>query len=79
MGGSLPRRDAEEEGREVSGQRRTQTMANKVARYVRQVGRKAQKGVEPNDRSHDRKLEEKLKRMKPEEFDALLRDIDGET
>jgi len=41
---------------------------------VRQYARKAQKRQEPNDRDYDRKLEERVKRMAPEELDALLRD-----
>jgi len=44
-----------------------------AARYLRQIGRKAQKGQEPNDRRFDRKLDEKLKRMRPEDVDALFR------
>ncbi|MHA3794895.1 hypothetical protein [Sphingomonas sp. YL-JM2C] len=45
-----------------------------AAHYLRQIGRKAQKGVEPNDRGYDHKLDEKLKRMRPEDVDALFRD-----
>ena len=52
-------------------------MAAATARYLRQIGRKAQKGQEPNDRRFDRKLDEKLKRMRPEEVDALFRGDDG--
>jgi hypothetical protein len=44
-----------------------------VALYVKQVGRKAQKGVEPNDRRYDREIERQARRMSPLEFDALLR------
>ena len=47
-----------------------------TARYLRQIGRKAQKGEEPNDRGFDRKLDEKLKRMPPEDVDALFRGED---
>jgi hypothetical protein len=49
-----------------------------TARYLRQIGRKAQKGEEPNDRRFDRKLDEKLKRMRPEDVDALFRGGDDE-
>jgi hypothetical protein len=45
-----------------------------VRRFVKQYGRKAQKGIEPNDRTYDRKVEETVKRMKPEQLDELLRD-----
>ncbi len=48
-------------------------MIEAAARYLRQIGRKAQKGQEPNDRRFDRKLDEKLKRMRPEDVDALFR------
>jgi hypothetical protein len=42
--------------------------------FVQQYGRKAQKGVEPNDRKYDRKIEQALKQMKPDQLDRLLRD-----
>lgn len=35
---------------------------------------KTKNGSDPNDRSYDRKFEEKLKRMNPEEIQALLDD-----
>lgn len=53
-----------------------QRLANATATYLRQIGRKAQKGVEPNDRAYDRKLDHKLKRMRPEDVDALFRGED---
>ncbi len=53
-------------------------LASDVAIYLREVGRKAQKGQEPNDRGHDRELERKLKRMSPLEIDALTRADDDE-
>ena len=41
--------------------------------FVKQYARKKSKnGYDPNDRNYDRKLEEKLKRMKPEELAELL-------
>lgn len=55
-----------------------QRLAAATAHYLRQIGRQAQKGVEPNDRGFDRKLDEKLKRMRPEDVDALFRDGDDE-
>jgi hypothetical protein len=42
--------------------------------FVKQYARKAQKGVEPNDRRYDRKTEERIRHMSPEDLDALLRD-----
>lgn len=55
-----------------------QRLAAATARYLRQIGRQAQKGQELNDRGFDRKLDEKLKRMRPEDVDALFRDGDDE-
>jgi len=55
-----------------------QRLAAATARYLRQIGRKAQKGVEPNDRGFDHKLDEKLKRMRPEDVDTLFRGGDDE-
>ena len=53
-----------------------QRLANATAIYLRQIGRKAQKGAEPNDRAYDRKLDDKLKRMRPEDVDMLFRGED---
>jgi len=54
-------------------QRRALAAAN-VKKFVDECGRKSQKGVEPNDRHHDRKVERSIKQMKPEALDQLLRD-----
>ena len=40
-------------------------------RYAR---KKSKNGGDPNDRNYDRKLEEKLKRIKPEELVEILSD-----
>lgn len=53
-------------------------LANEVALFVQQVGRKAQKGVEPNDRKHDHELERRLKHMSPIDIDKLIRTDDDE-
>ena len=53
--------------------RKRKKLASDIAIYLREVGRKAQNGQEPNDRGHDRELERKLKRMSPFEIDALTR------
>jgi hypothetical protein len=42
--------------------------------FVQQYGRKAQKGVEPNDRRFDEDYAKAVRRMKPERLDQLLRD-----
>jgi len=59
--------------RRNAGEKRASTAAA-VQLFTRQYARKAQKGVEPNDRRFERKTEERVKRMKPEELDRLLRD-----
>ena len=44
-------------------------------RFIQQYARKKPKnGQDPNDRSYSRKLEKELKRMSPEEIQALLDD-----
>jgi len=46
--------------------------------FAKQYARKAQKGVEPNDRRYDQKIAERVRRMSPEELDSLLRDGEDE-
>jgi hypothetical protein len=41
--------------------------------FVKLVGRKAQRGCEPNDRRHSKKADISLRRMRPEDFDRLIR------
>jgi len=50
--------------------------AETVRTFVKQYGRPAQKGIEPNDRRFEREVEQTVRRMKPEDLDALLRDGD---
>jgi hypothetical protein len=45
-----------------------------VQHFAQQYARKAQKGIEPNDRRYKRQIEKKVKNMKPEDLDRLLRD-----
>jgi hypothetical protein len=45
-----------------------------VSVFVQQYGRKAQRGVEPNDRRYNRDVERALKQLRPEELDLLMRD-----
>jgi len=45
-----------------------------VSVFVQRYGRKAQRGVEPNDRRYSREVEKALKQLKPEDLDLLLRD-----
>ena len=45
-----------------------------VSVFLRNYGRRAQRGVEPNDRRYSREVEKALKQLRPEELDALMRD-----
>lgn len=45
---------------------------------MRQYQRKAHKGWDPNDRGYDRKIEDQIKRMPPDELDRLLREEDDD-
>jgi len=47
-------------------------LAAELGRFVHQYARKAHKNWDPNDRSYDRKLEEKMKRLSPEDLSELL-------
>jgi hypothetical protein len=49
-----------------------QALAGSLARFVQEYGRKAQKGTEPNDRRYDRKTEDRLKRLAPQQLSDLL-------
>ena len=50
--------------------------AETIRRFAKQYSRKAQKGVEPNDRCYERDVERRVKRMPPEALDAVLNDDD---
>ena len=52
--------------------KRRRKLEGNVGTFLKQYKRKAQSGVEPNDRHYDRRLEEKIKHMDPEELDELL-------
>ena len=52
--------------------RRDRTAANWQL-FVKLIGRKAQRGVEPNDRKHSVRMDRKLRRMRPADFDQLIR------
>ena len=55
-------------------------LARHVGAFLRQYQRKAQKGVEPNDRKYDREVERIIRRLKPEDLDVLLNgDADEES
>jgi hypothetical protein len=52
--------------------KRKKALESQIGTFDRQYKRKAQKGVEPNDRRYDRNFEKKIKRMPPEELSDLL-------
>jgi hypothetical protein len=41
--------------------------------FLKLIGRRAQRGVEPNDRKHSKRMDKMLRRMPPEDFDRLIR------
>jgi len=45
-----------------------------LQRFIQQYGRRAHRGVEPNDRRYQREMEGAVKRMKPEDLDEILRE-----
>jgi len=47
-------------------------LSRQMGTFLRQYGRRAQAGVEPNDRLYDRAIERYLRKLKPEELDVLL-------
>jgi hypothetical protein len=54
----------------------TEKLERRAARwqlFVKYIGRKAQRGVEPNDRKHSVRMDRSLRRMRPEDFDTLVR------
>jgi len=52
--------------------RRTNRLAAQLSAFVQQYRRKAQRGVEPNDRQYSREAEEQMKRLSPEELSVAL-------
>ncbi|MEQ1597429.1 MAG: hypothetical protein ABL985_20290 [Casimicrobium sp.] len=57
--------------------KRDEKLLNDVGLFVQKYARKAQRGIEPNDRSFDRKIEQKIKTMKPEDLSRLLGEDSG--
>lgn len=52
--------------------RRTNRLAAQLASFVKQYGRKAQRGSDPNDRRYSREAEEAMRRLPAEELSAVL-------
>jgi hypothetical protein len=58
--------------------KRGKKLKTEIGTFLRQYARKAQRGVEPNDRKYDEDIERIIKKMKPEELSTLMsEDIDG--
>ena len=57
------------------GQKR-QSKAGDIVQFLRAYGRRPAKGYMACDRNYDRKLEQKISRMKPEKLDRLMREED---
>lgn len=53
--------------------KRPRDLARLAGNFVREYGRKAQSGEEPNDRKYDRRVEAALKRLAPAELGDVLR------
>ena len=47
-------------------------LRGELAVFVKEYSRKAQRGIEPNDRRYDRKMENLMKSMTPVELSELL-------
>jgi hypothetical protein len=60
--------------RHLNADQKRELKAAAVSVFMQRYGRKAQRGVEPNDRRYNRDLERALKQLKSEVLDSLLRD-----
>lgn len=58
------------------GKNRRKWLHENIGDFMRQYQRKAQRGVELNDRQYDRKVEKEIKRMDPFELDQLINGAD---
>jgi hypothetical protein len=52
--------------------RRRKRLIGELGSFLRQYRRKRHPNFDPNDRSYDRELEQKIKRMDPVELDDLM-------
>jgi hypothetical protein len=53
---------------------RIERLKSEVGGFARQYARKRRRGMDPNDRHYDRKIQKKIRKMKPEDFNELLND-----
>ncbi|OZA80417.1 MAG: hypothetical protein B7X64_06110 [Halothiobacillus sp. 39-53-45] len=56
----------------MPGKSKKDKIVRKLGGFLQQYQRKSQRGVEPNDRQYDRKIEAQLKKLPPEELSELL-------
>jgi len=56
--------------------KRKKELKSKMGVFIQQYARKKQKRQEPNDRTYDRDVERRIKKLKPMEFDELLYESD---
>lgn len=66
--------EAKSKRRRLNADQKRALKAAAVHVFLQIYGRKAQRGVEPNDRPYSRNMERRLKQMKPEKLDLLIRD-----
>jgi hypothetical protein len=52
--------------------KRKKRLHAELGTFLKQYGRKAQRGQEPNDRGYSREMEALIKKMSPEEFEELF-------
>ena len=58
--------------------KKKKALERQMGAFLQQYRRKAQKGQEPNDRQYDRSIEKIIRKLSPEELDALLNGEDEE-
>ena len=58
--------------------KKKRALERRMGAFLQQYRRKAQKGQEPNDRQYDRSIEKIIRKLSPEELDALLNGEDEE-
>lgn len=64
--------------RRLNSAERRMLRAESLRLFLKQAGRKAQKGIEPNDRKYDSDVQRSVRRMRADVLDRLLRDGDDE-
>jgi uncharacterized protein (TIGR02996 family) len=74
--GIVRRPGAQERGRRRRRSDRQVRAEADLALFLRQYARKAEAGHDPNDRGYDREMEKRVKRMRPEDLDRLIRGDD---